>query len=545
MQSEAVRFLQQATMGATAADIDLVMQLGYGAWLDEQFAMPVQYSHASTVKRVADAIVDVHWSHRPGIWQVNNSMWRGLVSNADQLRQRVMFGLSQIFVVSLRDGATYYLGSGLAAFVDMLYAKSFGNFRDLLESVTLSTAMGAYLSHLYNRKENPATGSRPDQNFAREVMQLFSIGLWELHADGTRRLDARGQPIPTYGTADVVGASRVMTGWAFDGATDAHWNGHYGFWDAKDMPAQEKPMKAFAHHHSTLEKTFLGTTIAASVTPDPESDLKTFLDTLFKHPNVGPFIGRQLIQRLVTSNPSPAYVGRVSAVFNNNGSGVRGDMKSVIRAILLDTEARSQSSVTWNQFGRLREPILRMAQLMRVFKARALADPDSYAIGMWTYDRNKGLWQTPLGANSVFNFYLPHYTPPNSALAREGLVAPEMQITTQSSVSDMAFLFLDVLQNGGITDCCSDALRNTFKTKFDYSEWLPLVADPPQLCERLSLVFMAGQMSAALEDNIVRAMAKRYRGQSETSGIDRGLTQIRLAEAVHLMLFSPEYVVQK
>jgi uncharacterized protein (DUF1800 family) len=509
--------------------------------------MPVQYSHLARVKTVAATLpAGDQWRNRPTIWQVNDSMWLGMVNSQDQLRQRLMFALSQIFVVSLRDGSTYYLGNGLASYVDLLYANAFGNYRQLLEAVSLSPAMGSYLSHMYNRKEDTVTGAKPDQNFAREVMQLFSIGLWELNADGTLKLDAQGRPIPTYSTDDVVGVSRVLTGWAFDGATDSHWSNYYGFWDFPANAAQERPMRANARYHSTLEKKFLGTTITAGGTPDPVGNLKILLDRLHSHSNTGPFISRQLIQRLVTSNPSREYVGRVSAVWANNGSGVRGDLRSVVKAILLDPEARSSASVTTPSFGKIREPILRMTQLMRVFKGRTDADPDSLGIGLWQYDRSKGLWQTPLGAQSVFNFYQPGYPLRTPDMAQTGLVAPEMQITTQSSVADMSFFFLDVLQNGGITSCCSETARNTFYLKLDYSDWLPLVANPPQLIERLNQTFMAGQMSPALKDAITRQMADRGgQASSETSGITRGNAQIKLAEAIYTMLFSAEYVVQK
>jgi uncharacterized protein (DUF1800 family) len=543
-QAEAVRFLNQATCGATLADIDRLMQIGYVPWLDEQLAMPAQFSHLQQVKRVAaQRQNDQHWNNRPTIWDVNDSMWLGMIKN-DQLRQRIMFALSQIFVVSLRDGSTYYLGSGLAAYVDMLSTKGFGNWRDLIESVALSTAMGSYLSHIYNQ-EDLANGVRPDQNFAREVMQLFTIGLWQLNADGSRKLDNNGQPIPTYNAADVAGAAKVMTGWTFDTATAQHWDNYYGFWAAADMPVQERPMKAFPAYHSKSEKKFLGVTIPASAVSNPVGELKILLDTLFNHPNTAPFFCKQMIQRLVTSNPSAAYISRVVAVFNNNGSNVRGDLKAVIKAILLDSEARDNASVSLPTFGRVREQILRMTQVMRVFNARTDANPDSFGIGLWSYDRRKGLWQTPLGSPTVFNFYFPGYMPPNSTLSAQSLVAPEMQIVTQSSSEDTWWLFKDMLQNGGLTDCCSEAERNTYYLKLDYSQWLPLVANPASVADRLNALFMAGQMSAQLKNAIVAGMNSRYQENSETSGMIRGRDQIKLAEAISFMLLSPEYVVQK
>jgi uncharacterized protein (DUF1800 family) len=542
--AEASRFFAQATFGVKDADIARLKQIGYTAWINEQLALAPQFSHLAQVKRIAASRTD-QWQNRPGVWDINDSMWIGMVDSNDQLRQRMMFALSQIFVVSVKDGSVYYLGNGLASYVDMLYDKGFGNFRDLIESVTKSTAMGSYLSHIYNEKENPSIGSVPDQNYAREVMQLFTIGLWELNLDGTRKLDGSGNPIPTYGNADVVGASRVLTGWTFDRATTQNWDNFYGFWNYPDNASQERSMKAYPAYHSLSEKKFLGVTIPASTTSDPEGDLKKFLDRLFNHPNVGPFIGKQLIQRLVTSNPSPAYVTRVASAFNDNGSGMRGDMKAVIRAILLDPEARSASSTTSPTFGKVREPVVRMAHLMRTLKATRPADPDSYGIGQWLYDKRKALWQSPLGSPTVFNFYRPDFRPANSALSQAGLVAPEMQLINQSTVDDIQWFFRDIFENAGIASCCSEAERNTFFLKLNYSELLPLVATPDALLDRLNALFMSGQMSPELRTSIKTEMANEYRTGSQTSGIQRGLTQMKLAKALYVLLLSAEYVVQK
>jgi Protein of unknown function (DUF1800) len=266
---------------------------------------------------------------------------------------------------------------------------------------------------------------------------------------------------------------------------------------------------------------------------------------LFNHPNVGPFIGKQLIQRLVTSNPSPAYVARVSAAFADNGQGVRGDMKAVLRAILLDSEARDDAVSNQPSFGRVREPILRMTHLMRVFGARTDADPYDFGISMWLYDRRKGLWQTPLGSPTVFNFFRVAYTPPGSELARRQLVAPELQLTTLSSVGDLETFLRDLLQNGGIASCCSEQERNTFTLKLNYAPWLASVNKPGACVDRLANVFLAGRMPPALKRNLVQVMQDRWQSSSETSGMQRGVNQIKLAEAVLALLLAPEYVVQK
>ena len=535
---DAARFLQQTTFGFQATDVARVRQIGYSAWLDEQMAMPVQFSNFQLASDRAGG-TDI----RAPLAQ--QGIWLGMMKD-DQLRQRVMYALSQLMVISGRDGSTYYWGGGVAAYIDMLYAQGFGNFRDLLEGVTRNPGMGAYLSHMYNRKENATTDAQPDQNFAREVMQLFSIGLWEMNLDGTRRLDGSGQPIPTYTQDDVVGASRVLTGWAPQGAMTGHWDNYYCFCQsAADSAKQALPMQPNNAYHSTLEKRFLGVTIAAG-SSNTAGDLQIFLDRLYNHPNVGPFIGKQLIQRLVTSNPSPAYVARVAAKFNNNGNGVRGDMKALIKAILLDPEARDASFITRPDYGRIREPVLRFAQMMRTFHAQT--NPTyygTYEISTRLYDKRKGLWQYPLDSPTVFNHYFPDYTPPNSVLKSLGLVGPEMQIITPSSVGDVDDIFWGFLENGGSTDCCSVEERNYYFNKLDYSEFLPLVSTPPQLVEALSQRFMAGQMSPSLKNHIIAHMGTLTGNVAQTSGMPRGNAMIKLGGALRTMVLSPEYVVQK
>jgi uncharacterized protein (DUF1800 family) len=534
---EAARFLQQSTFGFHDTDIAKLKEIGYSAWIDQQIAMPVQFSNVAQAKK------NNGWDIRAGTAQ--QTIWLGMMKD-DQLRQRMMFALLQILVVSGRDGSTYYWGNGLAAYIDMLYAKGFGNYRELLEAVTRNTAMGGYLSHMYNRKENDVTGARPDQNFAREVMQLFSIGLWELQQDGSRKLDANGQAIPSYTPADVIGASRVLTGWAPQGATANDWNNGSCFCQSEvDIDTQAQPMQPNNIYHSTLEKKFLGTTIPAGST-DTAADLKIFLDRLYNHDNVGPFIGKQLIQRLVTSNPSPAYVARVAAKFNDNGFGVRGDMTAVFKAILLDREARNNSYIDKPDYGRLREPVLRLAQMMRTFRAQTNVDyAGSYAISTSLYDKRKGLWQYPLDSPTVFNHYFPDYTPPNSPLKARGLVGPELQIVTPSSVGDVDNFFWGFFENGGTTDCCSVDQRNFYYNKLDYSEFLPFLNKPKELTEAMSQRFMAGQMSQTLKNNLIAYMETLNGDIAQTSGMPRGNAVIRFGGALRLMVLSPEYIVQK
>jgi uncharacterized protein (DUF1800 family) len=376
-------------------------------------------------------------------------------------------------------------------------------------------------------------------------MQLFSIGLWELNLDGTRKLGANGQPIPTYTRDDIVGVSRVMTGFAPQGATETDWRNYYCFCqNPADIPAQSSPMVGYPAYHSTLEKKFLGVTIPAG-SSSPQADLKVLLDRVAAHPNVGPFISKQLIQKMVTSNPTPAYVARVATVFNNNGAGVRGDLKAVVQAILLDNEARSATVAAQPDFGRIREPILRMTHALRSLNAQTGIWPDSFGISQWQYDQRKGLWQSPFYAPSVFNFYYPDFTPSGSNIAAAGKVAPESQLTHSSAIDDNQNFLGSLFAEAGLTDCCTDALRNTYYLKLDYSALLPLVATPDALIDQLALRFMAGPVSATLRTAIKNEMASVYQDRSPYSGMLRGNAQLKLARALWVLMASPDYIVQK
>lgn len=532
---DAERLLQQATFGYSDADVALVQSLGYSAWIDQQLAMPVQYSHLDAFNRIDPSIQNA--STAP----IHPGMWIGFTKD-DQLRQRYLFALSQILVNSSYSSSTQNYGRSLARYVDILQTTGLTTYRDLLLQVSLNPSMGAYLSNLYNRGDETVTGAQADQNYARELMQLFSIGLWQLNPDGSRKLDRKGQPIPTYTQADVVGISKALTGFGFTGATKDDFEYTNCFCQAPSDPAvQTKPMVGNDWYHSWSEKNFLGVTIKGG-SAVPYTDLKIVLARLIRHPNVGPFIGRQLIQRLVTSNPSPAYIGRVSAVFANDGAGVRGNMKALLKAILLDPEARDPAKTSDPTFGRIREPIQRYAQIMRVFNAKTGANPNDFGIPTWDYYPRRGLWQSPLHAHSVFNFYYPDFKPAGTELSRRNLVSPEMQITTAASVGDIDDFMWNTLLYGGLTNYISEAEPNAVTMKFDYSEWLPLVRLPPTLIEKMNQRFMAGQMSNVLKRQIRDSMAEITQDWAQTEG---GVNQVKFAQGMRVMLASAEYVVQK
>jgi len=520
---EAERFLQQATFGYSDAEIELVQSIGYAAWIDKQLSMPIQYSHFQNFKKIRqnDQNNDNSIIH-PG-------MWIGFMKN-DQLRQRYLFAISQIMVNTSYDFSTFKFGQSLAKYVDILQTAGLNTFEDLLTKVTLNPSMGAFLSNIYNRGDDTITGKQPNQNFARELMQLFSIGLWQLRPDGSRKLNANGQPIPTYTQADVIGISKALTGFAFNGATTNDWIKRNCFCKTPgDSATHARPMSGNKWYHSWSEKSFLGVKIKGGST-NPNADLKVVIHRLAEHPNVGPFIGRQLIQRLVTSNPSPGYIARVSAVFANDGAGVRGNMKAVIKAILLDREARDPAKVKDPTFGRIREPIQRYAQIMRVFNARPTANTNDFGIPTWDLVKRKGLWQSPLHAHSVFNFYYPDFMPAGTELARRNLVSPEMQIITAASVGDIDEFIWWTLKNGGLKQYDPGA---DLTMKLDYSDWITLVRTPTLLIDKMNQRFMAGQMSAALNSQIRDSMA------------EMATDQLKFAMAMRVMLASAEYVVQK
>ena len=512
--ADAARFLTQASFGATDASIAEVISLGYDRWLAAQFAAP-QKSHRAYLESIID----------PGRSQqfyrdfVLDSFWTQAITGADQLRQRVAFALSEIFVVSQVATPVNQRPRGLADYLDMLGREGFGNFRMLLEAVSLHPIMGLYLSHLRNQKEDPRSGREPDENYAREAMQLFTIGLYELNRNGTTRRDSNGQRIPTYGNDDVMGLAKVFTGfsWAGPDSSDQRFLGRVA-----DADRDVHPMQGYLQFHSMSEKRFLGATVAANT--GPGESLRIALDTLFAHRNVGPFFGRQLIQRLVTSNPSPAYVSRVAAAFNNNGYGVRGDLKAVLRAVLLDAEARDPTRLTDPKFGKLREPVLRLAAWARAFKATSVSG--GFRIRS-TSDPSKQLGQTPLRSPSVFNFFRPGYVPPSTSIAAAGLVAPEFQIVGETSVAGYLNYMRNVIGNGAGANA---------DVRSAYADEIALAGDPQRLVDRVGLLLTGSQLDASTRAAIRDAVAA-----IPATGASAAANRARLA--VFLVMAAPEFNV--
>ena len=495
---EASRFLAQATFGPNEAEIDKLAGMSYGQWIDEQFAKPTTLHRLYINQAAADA---AQFGQQLTNTHFYDSWWTQVLGSDDQLRQRVAFALSQILVISFSDATLRNHTRGVASFYDMLADKSFGNYRDLLEGVTFHPMMGIYLSHMKNMKEDPATGQLPDLNFAREISQLFAIGENKLNPDGTVAMGSDGKPLVGYTSADLAGLAKVFTGlswYAGNETADRTRNRYFG--NDPHLERDWRPMQAYDEYaantsfHSISEKKFFGVTIPASSKPDTMGDVKIALDAIFAHPNVGPFLGKQLIQRLVTSNPSPAYVGRVAAAFNDNGSGVRGDMKAVVKAVLLDSEARAVGTAA--TAGKVREPLLRVSHMLRAFNATSRT-------GRWTGigntdDPGTRLNQTAMTAPTVFNFYRPGYVPTSQALMAANVVVPEMQITHDVSVAG----YTNYIRSLTVPNANADI-------RHKYDAEVALAETPAALVDHMNVLLFGGTMPEALKTQITSAVASR------------------------------------
>lgn len=538
---QAVRFLTQASMGAAASDVSRVKSLGYERWIDEQLnrtSLQTRYVDAARASQTAFKTTKIRSN------EVYHSWWAHAASDPAQLRQRVAFALSEIFVVSTIDSNLGDNGLLVASYQDMLERSIDGNYRQLLENVALHPAMGIYLSHRGNRKEDSKTGRVPDQNFAREVMQLFSLGLYMLNEDGSLQLNSSGKPTETYSPTDVMGLSRVMTGfswWQPTGLSNVKWSDcFYRNSKCTDERQLTTAMSAYAEEHSVSEKVFLGKTIQAVVAPavaDPAGDLKIALDHLAAHQNVAPFISKQLIQRLVTSNPSPDYVADVAQVFKST----QGNIKAVVKAILLHPDARVLPTDV-QAYGKVREPLLRMTHLLRALPhtsdlataAQAAGTVPIYAINE-TDNPGTSLGQTPLRAPSVFNFFRPGYTPVQTALGQQGLVAPELQIASETSVVGFANFLADVLNNGlGVFD----ATRKRRDVQFNLSSFEAQADDPAALVDAVANRLLGRAAPEPLRATAVDAISK----MSNKTAADKTL---RVKAAVLMVAVSPEFTVQQ
>jgi uncharacterized protein (DUF1800 family) len=533
--AEAARFLTQSTFGATEESIDELVSLGYSAWIRRQIASTSE-PNVDELRRIqADYALR---GDSIGPEALADIVWRDMIDGEDQLRQRMMFALSQILVISYENPDVAETPASVAYYMDVLDRNAFGDYRTLLEDVTYSPAMAKFLTYLNNRKEDPSISRVPDENYARELMQLFTIGLVQLNPDGTPRLDSSGAPIETYTNVDITGLAKVFTGLSWD-------DGDFG----GANPNQTVPVAAysalavFPEQHSTSEKTFLGVTVPANT--DAATSIDTALDTLFNHPNIAPFVSKQLIQRFVTSNPSPQYVSHVTAAFETGwfqlpdgstvGTSRRGDLAAVIAAILLDDEARALTNRDDPMFGKVREPVIRFTNW-----ARNAGLNSASTLGEGNLEGQRGLLDTASPSDlaqqafrspSVFNFYRPGYVAAGSQTASAALVAPELQITTTASVTSFANFMQKRIEEG--------QPDQTFWP--GYPRQLQLADNADALVDLLNLTMTGGGMTAETRANII-AGVNSIQIRAESAPQDR---RRRVNAAILMTVLSPEYYVQR
>ncbi|MGO9987615.1 MAG: DUF1800 domain-containing protein [Steroidobacteraceae bacterium] len=519
--ADAARFLDQATFGATASDIAHVQSVGIDAYINEQLAYPpTQYTGYAYTPHTAPAGCVGDGSNPPDAsslcaraqyspFQVQRDFFIHALKNPDQLRQRVAFALSQIMVVS---SVEIYEAYGLADYQNVLLNDAFGNYRTLLQDVTLSPTMGHYLDMADSDETNPQNGTVPNQNYAREVLQLFSIGLVELNPDGTQQLDAAGAPIPTFDGATIEGFASVFTGWTYPPLPGAssQWTNPINF---------DGTMAVFPDHHQPGTKALLnGFTVPANQTP--AQDLANALDNIFNHPNVGPFIGKQLIQHLVTSNPSPAYVARVAAIFANNGHGVRGDLSAVVRAILTDPEARGAAPAT-NLFGHLREPAL--------FITNTLRSLGGQSDGVYLRSAASAMGQPMFSPDTVFSFYAPSYQIPGTQT-----IAPEFGIENAATALARAnFVNTVIMQGGAVPDPTVAGSTGTTINLAQFSS----AANNAALIAQLNQTLMHGSLPSDASTIILAAANAAAQNSTDPLAAARA--------AAYLILTSAQYQVER
>lgn len=545
-QQLASRFLAQATLGPTLSEIEEVTTMGIEPWIDAQFTQP-QTAMVNYMWTAIDPVYQIEDQPLLGIPPFRWAWWQAVMTGQDLLRQRVAMALSEIMVVSTKTDFLEDLSLGIGSWYDMLLKHAFGNFRDLLFDVTMHPVMGYYLSHAGNRKADPATNRFPDENYAREVMQLFSIGLFELNIDGTRKVDSNGQPIPTYNNADISEFAKIFTGLVYQRSpfhteelieegisldTEDEFIAREPTWDNIT-----KPMEMWESLHEPGEKRLLnGTIVPAGQTG--MQDINAAVDNLFNHPNVGPFIARLLIQRLVKSQPSPAYIARVATKFNDNGSSVRGDLQAVVRTILLDDEARNPTYINEPGHGMLREPFVRYTQLCRAFEAQN-EQGEKLFYNFAEYQEEQ-LGQYPFASPSVFNFFSPDFRP-LGPLEQAGINAPEFQIMTSVSAVKTANFWQDALFEGDLMHTpeqvneAEEKMPYVSEVAVNLASYNAMDGDVTALIDRLDLLLTYGSLSSEMRNIISTALTSLHEQEEEWEMVVRF--------AIYLFLNSPEYAI--
>jgi uncharacterized protein (DUF1800 family) len=520
LQADAVRLLRQATFGPRPGEARRAASMGAAAWVDEQFAMPQtrypDYPWVSTA-RPPTCVDDRTLPVRPDsycardnytLFPLQLQFYRNALTQPDQLRGRVAFALAQIMVTSGVDNGRNY---AMREYQQLIADHALGNYYDLLAAVTLSPMMGDYLDMANNNKANAAAGTQPNENYGREILQLFSVGTYLLNPDGTPRLDASAKALPTYDQDVIEGYSHVFTGWTYPPAPGANSR-------ANNPRSYLGAMPAVDANHDFGSKLLLADAIAPAGL-EMQQDLDFALRSIFQHPNVGPFIGRQLIQKLVTGDPSPGYVARISAVFGDNGAGIRGDLRAVVRAILLDPEARGASKID-PAYGKLCEPVLFMTGIARAASARS--------DGVFLRSQGTALSQNVFYPPSVFNFYSPSYVIPETKL-----VGPEFGLLTSATAIGRANFANALLFSNGINP--DPAVFGATGTQVDLSAYTALASDPDGLADAMSRDLLAGTMSPAMRGAVLSAV----------NAVPAADALGRARTALYLVVSSPQYQVQR
>lgn len=534
--NKASRFLSQATLGHNYDDIVEVSDEGIEDWLDAQLNLPrgpyLVESVRDYVQFARDETNNPDYNSSQRMWKY--AWWQYHMTSPDAVRQRVALALSEVLVVS-SNSSFGNNGYALADYYDIFLEHGLGNYRDIMEDVTLHASMGIYLTYLNNPKTDTTQNRFPDENYARELMQLFTIGLYELNNDGTHKTDANGDDIPTYDNYDIAEFAKVFTGLSWSDRTNFGKN-------ARRDTSYIADMIMFNEQHEPGPKYLLNDSIVPDRNPvDGMADIQDAIDNLFYHPNLGPFISKLLIQRLVTSNPPAAYIDRVATVFNDNGSGVRGDLKEVVRAILLDPVALDCASGDDVTFGMLREPFIRYFQINKAFNA-------STNSGIYRNDMDAVsdyVEQVPLSAPSVFNFFQPDYQPLGEVTNLD-LVAPEFQITDAKTLAGYINGVYRWVVQGNIADeydiyngepdsTYSDQISEidlAYESMFTDDDELHILLD------RLNLVLAQGRLSDQTEQYIIDTL-KEFENESEEDKMNR----VRMA--IYFTLSAPEYLINR
>lgn len=534
----ASRFMTHAALGASLDDLIYVDSIGFEAWIDEQLAMPAT-SYEGTLESIDALFYDyyVTLGLDPELYEVTAEQfrysWSHIAQTApDLLRHRIALALSEILVIS-SDSDLFQRGYGLASYYDVLSTNAFGNYKDLLYDVTLHPTMGFYLSHYNNPRANPTNNTQPDENYAREIMQLFTIGLYELNPDGSRKMDVDGAYIPTYDNDDIKELAKVFTGlgmgdWEEDIPNDPFFGAPFFLTDATE------PMSMYQFFHEPEEKLILGEHIIPAGQAGLD-DIEMAIDILFNHPNVAPFISNLLIKRLVKSNPTPAYVERVAMVFEDNGNGERGDLAAVVKAILLDEEARACSWIDHPSNGKLKEPVQRYTQFIRGLRAETSSE--------WFWNRGFAFEyltdQFPMHSPTVFNFFLPDYQP-NSEIADANLTAPEFQIfnsSTSAGYFNWVYYMTLLDYYNEVPEVLDADPLNVLEEHQAYlviPDLEDINTDPDAIVDYLDMVLAQGNMSQETRDVIAASC--------EPLG---DFPEFLLKMAFYLTLISPDFAVMK